>query len=123
MRVVHVVRQFPPSVGGLENFVISLAKQQQKQGLDVSILTLNRIKMDSKTVLSKHDVIEGIPVRRIGFVGSFRYPIAPGVLRQIADADIVHVHAVDFFCDFLALTRPLHRKPLVLTTHGGFFHT
>jgi alpha-1,3-mannosyltransferase len=41
----------------------------------------------------------------------------------LRDADLVHVHGVDFFCDYLAATAPLHRKPMVLTTHGGFFHT
>jgi alpha-1,3-mannosyltransferase len=45
------------------------------------------------------------------------------VLKHIGDADLVHVHAVDFFFDFLALTKVVHGKPMIATTHGGFFHT
>jgi len=45
------------------------------------------------------------------------------VLRHIGDADLVHVHAIDFFFDFLALTRILHARKMIVTTHGGFFHT
>lgn len=123
MRITHVVRQFHPIVGGLEKFVLSLAKEQQKQGLLVEIVTLNRVKTDLECYLPECDEVEGVPVRRIGFVGSLKYPLAPAVLRHLKDTDIVHVHAVDFFCDFLALTRWLHGKPLVITTHGGYFHT
>jgi glycosyltransferase involved in cell wall biosynthesis len=38
-------------------------------------------------------------------------------------SDLLHVHAVDFFVDFLSLSRILHQHPLVLSTHGGYFHT
>jgi alpha-1,3-mannosyltransferase len=69
------------------------------------------------------ETIAGLPVTRIPFRGSTRYPIAPQVLSCLGESDIVHVHAIDFFYDFLALTKPLHRKKLVVTTHGGFFHT
>jgi len=68
-------------------------------------------------------VIDGIPVRRIPYSGSSRYPFAPAVMRHIGEADVVHVHGIDFFFDFLALTKMFHRKPLVASTHGGFFHT
>lgn len=123
MRVLHVVRQFHPAVGGLENMVLSLARAQLKAGLRAEVLTLNRCYQDLGTVLPAHDTVEDIPVRRIPFRGSRRYPFAPQVLSHLADFDLVHVHGVDFFSDFLSATAPWHKTPMVLTTHGGFFHT
>jgi len=41
----------------------------------------------------------------------------------LGDADVIHVHGIDFFFDYLAATRWMHRRPLVASTHGGFFHT
>ena len=55
--------------------------------------------------------------------GSSRYPLAPAILKHLNGADLLHVHGIDFFFDVLALTRPLHRRPMVVSTHGGFFHT
>lgn len=123
MRVAHVVRQFSPSVGGLEEAVLKLAGTLQGRGLDVCVITLDRIAKAGPERLPARDMVGGLPVRRIPFRGSWRYPVAPGVLRDIRDVDLVHVHGIDFFFDFLALTRPLHGKPLVASTHGGFFHT
>ncbi|MCC2110351.1 MAG: glycosyltransferase family 4 protein, partial [Hyphomicrobiales bacterium] len=60
---------------------------------------------------------------RFPYRGSMRYPFAPAVLGHVRDADVVHVHAIDFFFDFMSFTRPWHRRPMVATTHGGFFHT
>src|SRR5207248_6864212 len=57
------------------------------------------------------------------FIGSPRYPLALSAIKFIGDADIVHVHAIDFFFDYLAWTKPLHGRKLVVSTHGGFFHT
>ena len=123
MKVVHVVRQFSPSVGGLEDTVLSLTRaQRERLNIDASVLTLDRL-FTGPDILPAEDVVQGVPVRRMPWKGSSRYPLAPSVLRHLKGADIVHVHAVDFFFDFLALTRPLHGRRMIATTHGGFFHT
>ncbi len=123
MRIVHVSRQFHPSVGGLEAVIASLAREQLLNGHHVRIVTLDRVFGTRGPRLPAREMIDGVEVVRVPFVGSERYPIAPGVLRHVAGASVVHVHGVDFLFDFLALTRPLHRRPIVATTHGGFFHT
>ena len=124
MNIVHVVRQFYPAVGGLEGVVRELASAQVAAGHHVRVVTLNRVfSATQDRVLPKHDVVDGAEVVRVSFFGSPRYPLAPSAIRFIRDADIVHVHAIDFFCDYLAWTKPLHRKKLVISTHGGFFHT
>jgi len=124
LEIVHVVRQFSPLVGGLEDTVYHLCRNLRNvPDIGVRVVTLDRAFSDPSRSLPAYEEIEGIAVRRIGFAGSRRYPIAPRVLAMLDGADIVHVHAVDFFFDFLAMTKFIHRKPLVATTHGGFFHT
>jgi alpha-1,3-mannosyltransferase len=124
MYIVHVVRQFDPAVGGIENVVQELASAQVAAGHRVRVITLNRLfKAKHRGVLPANDVIKGAEVIRIPFFGSPRYPLAFSVIRFVRNADIVHVHAIDFFFDYLAWTKPLHQRKLVVSTHGGFFHT
>lgn len=124
MRIIHAVRQFHPSVGGLENVVMELARAQIERGHNLRIVTLDRIfDVADRERLAAREKISGIEIIRIPFYGSRRYPVAPSVLKHIGDTDILHVHAIDFFFDFLAWTKPLHRRPLVASTHGAFFHT
>jgi len=121
--IVHVVRQFKPMVGGLEDVVFNLAKHQLDRFRSVRVVTLDRLFNAPDKKLPEHEVIEGIEVTRIPFSGSKRYPLAPRVFQAIGGAHLVHVHAIDFFFDALALGRWVHGRPLVATTHGGFFHT
>jgi alpha-1,3-mannosyltransferase len=121
--IVHVVRQYAPNIGGLEDFVRNLVAHQKDRFASVKVVTLNQIFSAPGKVLPPNEIIDGVEVQRIPFSGSSRYPVAPGVFKCIAGADLVHVHAIDFFFDALALARIWHRKPLVATTHGGFFHT
>lgn len=124
LRVVHVVRQYAPSIGGLEDAVANLCRHLAKQpGIDVRLVTLDRLFSAPDAILPRTEAIDGIPVTRIPWRGSKRYPLAPSVLGAVKGADLVHVHAVDFFFDFMAWAKPLHRLPLVASTHGGFFHT
>ena len=124
MFIVHVVRQFHPGVGGLENVVHELAAAQVSAGHRVRVVTLDRLfNAASRQRLPATETLAGIEIVRIPYFGSSRYPVAPSVLRHIRSADLVHVHAIDFFFDYLAWTRPIHGRTLVASTHGGFFHT
>lgn len=124
IKVVHVVRQYHPSVGGMEDVVQNIAHQQMDRHDQLPvILTLDRLFRNSAQRLPGEEVINGIQVTRLPYRGSSRYPLCPGVLDHVRDADVIHVHGIDFFFDFLAATRPIHRRPMVVSTHGGFFHT
>lgn len=124
LRVLHVVRQYAPAIGGLENFVACLVAQQRAAGLDAQVLTLDSVfHTQPPQRLPAQEVVDGVPVQRVAWRGSHRYPLAPAVLKHLKGFDLVHVHGVDFFVDFLALTQPVHGRTLLLSTHGGFFHT
>ncbi len=120
LRVLHVVRQFAPSIGGLENYVAALATHQQQLGLSCELLTLDRVFGD-RTRLAVADTVDGVRVARVPFFGGRRLFMPFGYRKLLADRDIVHVHSTDSFFDILGLLPP--KAPLVATTHGGFFHT
>ncbi len=122
-RVIHVVRQFWPLRGGMEESVRQLTRElAHHSDAEVSVVTLDRAFADG-TRFPQADAIDGIAVRRIPYHGSYRYPIAPAVLAATAAADLIHVHGIDFLFDAMAAARSVRRTPLVASTHGGFFHT
>ncbi|MFO1388217.1 glycosyltransferase family 4 protein [Cellvibrio sp.] len=124
IKVTHVVRQYLPSIGGMEEVVRNIALHQIRNSKQQArVITLNRLFRNQQLELPKREMMEGIEVIRLPYYGSSRYPICPAILREIGDTDVIHVHGVDFFYDFLAATKWLHKRPLVLSTHGGFFHT
>jgi alpha-1,3-mannosyltransferase len=122
-RILQVVRQYAPGRGGLEDVVGNLSRSLVERGFQVRVVTLDRLFRAPQELLPAHDTIDGLDVVRIPWRGSSRYPFAPQVFRHVSDADLIHVHGIDFFYDAFALTRLFHRKPLIATTHGGFFHT
>ena len=124
INVVHIVRQYSPSVGGMEDVVQNIARQQREHhDQRPHIITLNRLFKNSTELLAREAVVNGVGVIRLPFRGTSRYPLCPQVLQHVAEADVIHVHGIDFFFDYMAFTKPFHRRPLVASTHGGFFHT
>ncbi|MBI3244777.1 MAG: glycosyltransferase family 4 protein [Chloroflexi bacterium] len=122
MKILHICRQYYPSVGGVERFVADLALRLAACGHTVEIGTLNRLWHERGT-LAAHEMVNGLPVHRLPFVGGPLFFAAPGVLGLARHFDVIHIHNTDFFLDFLAAAHFLHRRPLVVSTHGGFFHT
>lgn len=121
-RILHVTRQFYPVIGGIENVVYNISIESIKKGYKVTVLTLNRI-FNHNELLPAVDELDGIRIIRIPFFGSSRYAIAPSALKVANDFDIIHIHSSDFFLDFLAFTKFIHKKKLVFHSHGLYFHT
>jgi len=124
MKITHVVRQFYPSIGGLEDYVQNLAIEQMASGHEVSITTLNTDFQNDKTLVP-YETYKGLPITRVPWRFSTRYPICQLDIDALNEADVVNVHAVDYLVDYLSFMKRLGRlkAKLVLTTHGGFFHT
>jgi alpha-1,3-mannosyltransferase len=124
LRIVHVVRQYHPSCGGLEDVVRNLVLAQKSEGKNVRVVTLDT-NFQNNEKLDSIATVDDVPVRRLQFVGSRRYSIAPSVREHIADADVVHIHAIDFFVDYISMLKRLGslKARLIVSTHGGIFHT
>ncbi|MGC2401603.1 MAG: glycosyltransferase family 4 protein [Acidobacteriaceae bacterium] len=122
MRILQLVRQFLPAQGGMESVVEGLSVALQRSGHMVQVATL-RLLFSSGTLAPAESVEAGLTVRRMRHWGPRRYPVAVAALRAIRGFDLVHIHAIDFFVDYLSLLRSMHRIPLVVSTHGGYFHT
>jgi alpha-1,3-mannosyltransferase len=122
MKILQLTRQFLPAQGGMESVVEGLSVALQRKGHTVQVATLRSL-FATGTSAPAESVEAGLPVRRMRHWGPRRYPVAPAALSAVRGYDLVHIHAIDFFVDYLSLLRLLHRVPLVVSTHGGFFHT
>ncbi|HEU4839572.1 MAG TPA: WecB/TagA/CpsF family glycosyltransferase [Micavibrio sp.] len=123
LKVLHVVRQYAPAIGGLESYVQNMVRHQKALGYRCEVLTLNKVFHGDGKILPEREEIEGVPVRRVKFFGRRRFFIPAVLPFYFGRFDIVHVHNTDVFYDYGALIAILTKTPFFGTTHGGFFHT
>lgn len=122
MRILHYVRQFHPSVGGIQDVVLQIARRQAEAGHHVEVMTLNRI-FATNEVLPARDEVAGIPVTRVPFRGIRQYPWVRLDLEMVNTFDVFHIHCVDSMLDKMIFLRRRIRGAVFLTTHGLYFHT
>ncbi len=120
--VLHITNHFNPCTGGIETHVEKLCAELQKLGFHAGVACLNSCSYNAKS-LPRYENVKGIEVFRFPYLDLRFYKIAPSVISLFADYDIIHVHGLGFLSDFSSITKPFHKKPLILTTHGGPFHT
>ncbi|MES1199999.1 MAG: glycosyltransferase family 4 protein [Pseudomonadota bacterium] len=123
IRVRHIVRQFAPSVGGLETFVALLAQSLRAHDCESDILTLDRVFEASGPRLPLHERIEDLDVHRVPMIGHRRL-FAPLISeRRLRDYDVLHVHGIDGMFERIARHPKRQAQICIATSHGAFFHT
>jgi alpha-1,3-mannosyltransferase len=122
LSVLHICTDFWPSTGGIERFALDLALRSDSIGVRASILCFDRLKSHPGK-LPHRETLSGIPITRVAFVDLKFYKPALLPLSLLRQHDILHVHGAGAQLDFVVLTKWLHRKRIVLSTHGGLFHT
>ena len=122
-KILHVVRQYAPAIGGLESYVQNMVRHQKAMGYDCEVLTLNKVFHGDEGDLPAEEVIEGVKVKRVPFFGRRRFFIPLVSPLYFGRFDVVHVHNTDVFYDYIALVAAVTKTSCFATTHGGFFHT
>jgi alpha-1,3-mannosyltransferase len=118
MRVLHILPSHLYAIGGMEDFTRNLSLRLERHGIAVEIWHLplrpGSMLMRDPPALSTRplDVLTCARYRLPGF--------DPTRLRRF---DLIHVHGIGGITDAVALSWPLHRRPIVVSTHGGIFHT
>lgn len=122
MKILHLTNHFFPCIGGIERVVFDFCSALTKKGHECRVVCYNKCANSNKELAPSQE-INGIKVIRLPFLDLKYYKITKPFLKLLRGADIVHVHGLGFFSDFVLLTKFIHRKPIVVSSHGAIFHT
>ncbi|MDO8634094.1 MAG: glycosyltransferase family 4 protein [archaeon] len=125
MKILHVTNHFHPCIGGVETFVKDLCLNLVENGIYCEVLCLDKCPKAGRKLPHTSD-FEGIKVTRTGFFDLKYYKPSFSfgkILGLVQEYDVVHVHSLGFFSDFFLATKSLHKKPVIVSTHGGIWHT
>src|SRR5688572_8661876 len=94
MRVLHVISNIDPSLGGTSTALIALARAQRQAPMDVSVLSTFNTPSDAAAEELRRSAVNvslvGPATQRL-----MRHPdIEPALRERIHDFDIVHIHAM-----------------------------
>jgi glycosyltransferase involved in cell wall biosynthesis len=115
IRVCHLGKYYPPSAGGIESHVQTLAHAQAALGLSVQVYCINH--GDGPTTREEDGPVD---VTRFGRAASFaKLDVCPDLGAQLkrVDADLLHLHVPNPTM-VLGLLRARPGKPVVVTYHS-----
>jgi alpha-1,3-mannosyltransferase len=121
MRILLVTPTYHPSIGGIETYVADLANELSSLGCDVQVAHI-------RTSIGKYkkEIVSGITVHRIPARGIGPFVWFDPLSKFVGPVDVIDVndpHQAGLALHFLLFRSRYPKSRLLLTTHGGFFHT
>jgi alpha-1,3-mannosyltransferase len=117
VKILSITPTFFPSLGGLERVVLELALRVKEHGIQMDVAHvapgLNRV----------DETVQGINVHRLPLYGNRVVGWAPALRKLVQRYDLLHVHDPQLMAISGNVRFTCGRKPAVLSTHGGFWHT
>lgn len=114
MRIVHVVASVAKGADGVREVVFNLAEHQIKQGMNVSVVSLE-CSTDKEGLLSRVPLVL-LPIR-----WSKRFGYSPSMVTKLIEMspDVVHVHGLWMYPNWAVLRwHNSTQKPFILSPHG-----
>jgi alpha-1,3-mannosyltransferase len=125
VRILYTAREFYPSVGGTQTYMLECARRLVARGHEVEVFCLNG-SLYSEDRLEREGCVQGVRIRRFPFV---RTPLRPLVLhnvittaREMGRFDLIHTHDIRFLFETSLLAHKWFGKPLIASSHGYIFH-
>jgi glycosyltransferase involved in cell wall biosynthesis len=117
MRVIHVFKTFfPDTYGGIEQVIKTLADHTQKMGVENKVLVLTPGHPRTNVQLAGYEVKRFKQDLYLASTG-FSLSLLASFSKEIAWADIVHLHFPWPFADVCYLTSRI-KKPTILSYHS-----
>lgn len=107
----------PLTEGGIATHLKEIVPRLRDRGHIVTFVTTNKYAGTIAADIVKTYNYLPFPTKLYGFMPSAIW----GIFRALKDCDIVNIYGYpNFLTDYLTITRPFHKKPLVITLAGSF---
>ena len=96
MKIAHISPYYPPAIGGAENCVYYLAREQAKQGHDVVVITtsLPPLSREAFIFTPTRQELNDVKVLRLGSFIFREVPVSLNLISYLCktDFDVIHLH-------------------------------
>ncbi|MFT3997297.1 MAG: glycosyltransferase family 4 protein [Asticcacaulis sp.] len=118
MKILHLTPTYAPAIGGIETVVANLISESARHGIQADVMHVAPDLSDEDVQTPDGHIVFRRRLWPNRFIGFFKG------LKGIAEGyDLLHVHDPQISALTLNVIASRLRLPVILSTHGGFFHT
>jgi len=123
MRITYSLFRYFPAIGGVEEYVKSLAENAAKAGHNVEVLSSDMLDNSFRNRINfKQDTINNVEIKRFSAIPlKLRdYVVYPGMFLDLlkSDPELIHTHSYMYFCaDSSAIAAKIKKIPFIVNPY------